>query len=73
MTQLFSDWLGVAQGWLFETVIQPLVFQLGFGELLFLARDPRGHAFALDRVRNKNSLAIFSRDAFAAKGDILDC
>ncbi|GJJ00640.1 hypothetical protein RugamoR64_11780 [Duganella rhizosphaerae] len=32
--QLFSDWLGVAQGWLFETVIQPLVFQLGFGEFI---------------------------------------
>jgi sterol desaturase/sphingolipid hydroxylase (fatty acid hydroxylase superfamily) len=32
MMQLFSDWLGTAQGWLFETVIQPLVFQLGFGE-----------------------------------------
>lgn len=32
--QLFSDWLGVAQGWLFETVIQPLVFQLGFGEFV---------------------------------------
>ena len=34
MMQLFSDWLGVAQGWLFETVIQPLVFQLGFGEFI---------------------------------------
>lgn len=32
MMQLFSDWFGAAQGWLFETVIQPLVFQLGFGE-----------------------------------------
>ncbi len=32
--QLISDWLGVAQGWLFETVIQPLVFQLGFGEFV---------------------------------------
>ncbi|MET0320774.1 MAG: sterol desaturase family protein [Duganella sp.] len=31
MMQLFSDWLGTAQGWLFETVIQPLVFQLGLG------------------------------------------
>ncbi|MRW87944.1 fatty acid hydroxylase [Pseudoduganella sp. FT26W] len=31
MTETLSDWLGVAQGWLFETVIQPLVFQLGFG------------------------------------------
>ncbi len=34
MMQLFSDWLGVAQGCLFETVIQPLVFQLGFGEFV---------------------------------------
>jgi len=32
MMQLISDWFGTAQGWLFETVIQPLVFQLGFGE-----------------------------------------
>ncbi|MFC0169290.1 sterol desaturase family protein [Pseudoduganella danionis] len=34
MMQVFSDWLGVAQGWLFETVIQPLVFQLGLGEFV---------------------------------------
>jgi len=34
MIQLLSDWLGLAQGWLFETVIQPLVFQLGFGEFI---------------------------------------
>ncbi|HWW72011.1 MAG TPA: sterol desaturase family protein [Duganella sp.] len=34
MIHLFSDWLGLAQGWLFETVIQPLVFQLGFGEFI---------------------------------------
>jgi sterol desaturase/sphingolipid hydroxylase (fatty acid hydroxylase superfamily) len=32
MMEFFSDGLGLAQGWLFETVIQPLVFQLGFGE-----------------------------------------
>jgi sterol desaturase/sphingolipid hydroxylase (fatty acid hydroxylase superfamily) len=31
MIEAISDWLGVAQGWLFETAIQPLVFQLGFG------------------------------------------
>ncbi|MES2740216.1 MAG: sterol desaturase family protein [Pseudomonadota bacterium] len=31
MMQLLADWFGAAQGWLFETVIQPLVFQLGFG------------------------------------------
>jgi len=34
MMHLFSDWLGLAQGWLFETVVQPLVFQLGFGEFV---------------------------------------
>jgi sterol desaturase/sphingolipid hydroxylase (fatty acid hydroxylase superfamily) len=34
MIQLFSDWLGIAQGWLFEAVIQPLVFQLGLGEFV---------------------------------------
>jgi sterol desaturase/sphingolipid hydroxylase (fatty acid hydroxylase superfamily) len=34
MIHFFSDWLGLAQGWLFETVIQPLVFQLGFGEFI---------------------------------------
>ncbi|MDR7050646.1 sterol desaturase/sphingolipid hydroxylase (fatty acid hydroxylase superfamily) [Duganella sp. 3397] len=32
--QTISDWFGAAQGWLFETVIQPLVFQLGFGEYI---------------------------------------
>jgi sterol desaturase/sphingolipid hydroxylase (fatty acid hydroxylase superfamily) len=32
MMAFFSDWLGLIQGWLFETVIQPLVFQFGFGE-----------------------------------------
>jgi sterol desaturase/sphingolipid hydroxylase (fatty acid hydroxylase superfamily) len=34
MMQTFSDWLGLAQGWLFETVIQPLIFQFGFGEFV---------------------------------------
>ncbi|OFA08833.1 sterol desaturase family protein [Duganella phyllosphaerae] len=34
MMQTISDWFGAAQGWLFETVIQPLVFQLGFGEYI---------------------------------------
>ncbi len=34
MIETLSDWLGVAQGWLFETAIQPLVFQLGFGEFV---------------------------------------
>jgi len=31
MIDILSDWLGLAQGWLFETAIQPLVFQLGLG------------------------------------------
>jgi sterol desaturase/sphingolipid hydroxylase (fatty acid hydroxylase superfamily) len=34
MIQTLTDWLGLAQGWLFETAIQPLVFQLGFGEFV---------------------------------------
>lgn len=34
MMQTISDWFGTAQGWLFETVIQPLVFQLGLGEYI---------------------------------------
>ncbi|NVM76398.1 sterol desaturase/sphingolipid hydroxylase (fatty acid hydroxylase superfamily) [Duganella sp. SG902] len=34
MIDTLSDWLGLAQGWLFETVVQPLVFQLGFGEFV---------------------------------------
>jgi sterol desaturase/sphingolipid hydroxylase (fatty acid hydroxylase superfamily) len=33
MMQLFLDWLGTAQGWLFETVIQPLLFHLGWGDI----------------------------------------
>jgi len=34
MIQLLSNWFGTAQGWLFETAIQPLVFQLGLGEFV---------------------------------------
>ncbi|MHA4869970.1 sterol desaturase family protein [Duganella sp. PWIR1] len=34
MIDTFSDWLGLAQGWLFETVVQPLVFRFGFGEFI---------------------------------------
>ncbi|MES2261288.1 MAG: sterol desaturase family protein [Pseudomonadota bacterium] len=33
MMQLFSDWLGMAQGWLFETAIQPLIFHFGLGDI----------------------------------------
>lgn len=33
MMQLLSDWLGMAQGWLFEAVIQPFIFHFGFGDV----------------------------------------
>jgi len=33
MMQLFIDWLGTAQGWLFEAVVQPLLFHLGWGDI----------------------------------------
>ena len=33
MIQLLSDWLGAAQGWLFETVIQPVLFYGGLGDI----------------------------------------
>ncbi|MFA9215757.1 MAG: sterol desaturase family protein [Sphingomonadaceae bacterium] len=32
MMHLLADWFGAAQGWLFEALIQPLVFHLGLGE-----------------------------------------
>ena len=51
MIQLISDWLGLAQGWLFETVIQPLVFQLGFGE--FGPRAPLPRPPTLRRARHE--------------------
>ena len=34
MIQFLADSFGTAQGWLFETLIQPLVFHLGFGEFV---------------------------------------
>ncbi|HEY1151211.1 MAG TPA: sterol desaturase family protein [Pseudoduganella sp.] len=33
MIQLLADWLGQAQGWLFETVIQPFIFYAGLGDI----------------------------------------
>jgi sterol desaturase/sphingolipid hydroxylase (fatty acid hydroxylase superfamily) len=33
MIQLLIDWLGNAQGWLFETVIQPVIFHTGLGDI----------------------------------------
>ena len=33
MIQLLADWLGQAQGWLFEAVIQPLIYYTGMGDI----------------------------------------
>jgi hypothetical protein len=41
-------------------------------ELFLLADDFRRDQLAVDCERNKNRLAVFARDAFAAKGDIFD-
>src|SRR5207302_71481 len=45
---------------------------LRFGELLFLAGDFCGDQLAFDRERNKNRLAVFARDTFSSKSDVLD-
>ena len=31
MIEQFVDWFGTAQGWLFETVIEPLIYASGAG------------------------------------------
>src|SRR4051812_45599260 len=46
--------------------------QLRFGKLLLLARDLRGDAVAIDRERNEDRFAVIARDAFAAKGDVMN-
>jgi sterol desaturase/sphingolipid hydroxylase (fatty acid hydroxylase superfamily) len=33
MIQLLADWLGQAQGWLFEAVIQPVIYYTGMGDI----------------------------------------
>lgn len=33
MMHLLSDWLGMAQGWLFEAAIQPFIFHFGLGDV----------------------------------------
>jgi sterol desaturase/sphingolipid hydroxylase (fatty acid hydroxylase superfamily) len=33
MIQLLADWLGQAQGWLFEAVIQPFIYYAGIGDI----------------------------------------
>ena len=32
MIQLFIEWFGNAQGWLFETIVQPFIYMSGLGE-----------------------------------------
>ncbi len=46
--------------------------QVRFGKLLLLARDPGGNAFAIDRERYEDGLAVIASDAFAAKGDVVN-
>jgi hypothetical protein len=46
--------------------------QLCFGELLLFPHDFARNHLALDGVRDKNCLAMFPRDAFSAKRDVLD-
>jgi hypothetical protein len=48
------------------------VDQLRFGELFFLAHDLGRNGFVLDRVRDKDSFALFPRDALPAERDVLD-
>src|SRR6266853_2075241 len=43
-----------------------------FGKLLFLAHDLGRDQLALDSVRNKDGLALFSGDAFSAEGYVFD-
>ena len=46
--------------------------KLRFGKLLFLARDLCRDRFAVDRKRNENGFAVFSRHTFSAEGDVFD-
>src|SRR5437879_13866973 len=46
--------------------------KFGLGESFFFSNDFRRHAFAVDRKRNENSLAVVSPDAFSAKSDVFD-
>ena len=34
MIQLLADWLGQAQGWLFQTVIEPVLYYAGMGDVV---------------------------------------
>lgn len=43
-----------------------------FGELLFLTCDFCRNNFAVDGKRNEDSFSVVSRDAFAAKSDVVD-
>src|SRR5438876_3600693 len=46
--------------------------QFRFGELLFLPHDFGRNELALNSVRNKDGLALFSGDAFSAESNIFD-
>ena len=46
--------------------------QFRSGELLFLPHDFGRNELALNSVRNKDGLALFSGDAFSAESNIFD-
>src|SRR6266516_3754959 len=46
--------------------------QFRFGKLLFLADDFGRNDLALNSVRDKDSFAVFSRDALSAESDVFD-
>jgi len=46
--------------------------QFRFSKLLFLTHDFGRNDLALNRVWNKDSLPLFSRDAFPAESDVFD-
>ena len=45
---------------------------LGFGELLFLARNSCRDQLGFDGKRNENGLAVFASDSLSAERDVLD-
>src|SRR5262252_6489910 len=46
--------------------------QLRLGKLFFLPHDLGGNCFTVDRIRDKDSLALFTSDAFSAESDVFD-
>src|SRR5437667_6381748 len=47
-------------------------YQLRLGELFFLTHDLRRNEFALNGVRNEDSLPLLASDPFSAEGNVFD-